>query len=175
MIGHESRSSLDRPTLCPEDVERLVFSGVSIEEYRFQGKMWPVDIFSSHYRSTRSNYRETACKRGERKSLFAFTDESAFENAIDLSNRYPLSIRPERKVSTSSSRFKSEQINGRFRFRLELDFRLWTKFHSLRASSTHTHTYIYILTRIARCIDIAYLIDDIPSIRSFRLSDHEHC
>lgn len=83
--GHESRSSLDRPTLCPEDVERLVSSGVSIEEYRFQGKMWPVDIFSSHYRSTRSNYRETACKRGERKSLFAFTDESAFENAIDRS------------------------------------------------------------------------------------------
>lgn len=30
--GHESRSSLDRPTLCPEDVERLVSSGVSIEE-----------------------------------------------------------------------------------------------------------------------------------------------
>lgn len=38
-----------------------------------------------YYRSTRSNYRETACKRGERKSLFAFTDESAFENANDRS------------------------------------------------------------------------------------------
>lgn len=63
----------------------IVSSGISIEEDRFQGKMWPVDIFSSHYRSTRSNYRETACKRGERKSLFAFTDESAFENAIDRS------------------------------------------------------------------------------------------
>lgn len=115
--------------------------------------------------------------KGARENPFLLlpTNPRLKTRSIDLSNRYPLSIRPERKVSTSSSRFKSEQINGRFRFRLELDFRLWTKFHSLRASSTHTHTYIYILTRIARCIDIAYLIDDIPSIRSFRLSDHEHC
>lgn len=75
----------------------------------------------------------------------------SLKTSIDLSNRfnYPLSMPREKNFEfqrrTSFSRFKSEQINGRFRFRLELDFRLCTKFHSLRASSTDIYIYIYLL------------------------------